>query len=227
MDDLLIAAIIVGSLVLLIQRSQPQQQGAQIAPFLAPFYDTGPDPSASNGPAPEISQEPSLLDSAIIAVTPSNYLPANVDGGTAARNLTAFLGMIRYSEGTSGPDGYNTLFGYGRFDSFADHPRVYVPFGNTSSSAAGAYQILAGTWDSVRAKLGLPDFSPASQDAAAVELIRQRGALADVQAGRVQTAIYKVRKVWASLPGAGYGQGERSIESLLTAYNSNGGIVAA
>jgi lysozyme len=94
------------------------------------------------------------------------------------------------------------------------------------SSAAGAYQILARTWDGVRAKLGLPDFSPASQDAAAVELIRQRGALADVRAGRFAVAVDKCKKEWASLPGAGYGQPENSLARLQNAYVSSGGMLA-
>ncbi|PTT21678.1 muramidase [Acidovorax sp. HMWF029] len=133
--------------------------------------------------------------------------------------------MIAYAEGTASypNDGYSTLFAGGQFEGFADHPRVYVPFRNTTSSAAGRYQILARTWDGVRGKLGLSDFSPASQDAAAVELIRERGALADVQAGRTVRAIGKVAKVWASLPGAGYNQPERKLSALLSAYASAGG----
>ena len=88
---------------------------------------------------------------------------------------------------------------------------------------SGRYQILARTWDGVRRKLGLSDFTPASQDAAAVELIRERGALADVQAGRTVRAIGKVAKVWASLPGAGYNQPERQLSALMQAYASAGG----
>lgn len=173
----------------------------------------------------ERDQSPSIMESAVINFSPSSYTGANVSPEMAARNEAAFLDMIAHAEGTKGrgEDGYNILFGYGRFDSYADHPRVYVPFGTTTSSAAGRYQILARTWDGLRGKLGLADFSPASQDAAAIELIRERGALNDVRAGRVQTAIDKVRKVWASLPGAGYGQPERRLSSLLNAYASAGG----
>ncbi|AVS76410.1 muramidase [Paracidovorax cattleyae] len=134
--------------------------------------------------------------------------------------------MIAWAEGTTGDDGYRTLFGGGKFDSFADHPRIYVPFRNTSSSAAGRYQILARTWDGLRAKLGLPDFGPDSQDAAALELIRERGALNDVDAGRVSAAIAKVAKVWASLPGAGYSQPERSLMALMGVYQQAGGNLA-
>lgn len=192
-----------------------------------------------DGRAPEISfgellpswggfepdQSPNFLESAVINFDPSTYTPANVAPDVAQRNERAFLDMVAYAEGTAGrgDDGYNILFGYGRFDSYADHPRIYVPYGDTTTSAAGRYQILARTWDGVRGRLGLPDFSPASQDAAAIELIRERGALNDVRAGRVTTAIEKVRKVWASLPGAGYGQPERRLSSLLDAYASAGG----
>lgn len=87
-------------------------------------------------------------------------------------NIQAFLLMI----GTADGDGYRRLFGGRLFDSYADHPRIKITANlggkPITSTAAGAYQILANTWDAVRPKLGLPNFSPASQDCAAVELIR-------------------------------------------------------
>jgi muramidase (phage lysozyme) len=51
--------------------------------------------------------------------------------------------------------------------------------------------------------------------------------LEDVLAGRFDVAIYKCRKEWASLPGAGYGQGERSFTSLVQVYQYAGGQMAA
>lgn len=178
----------------------------------------------------EPDQLPGALDAALIAMTPSTYTPSNVDADTAQNNRAAFLAMIRYAEGTAGPRGYETMFGYRYFDSYADHPRQYFPFTDGAgrqlkSSAAGAYQIIVKTWDTLRERLGLPDFSPASQDAAALELIRERGALADVDAGRFAAAVSKVRKVWASLPGAGYAQPERSLSSLYAVYREAGGTV--
>ena len=93
-------------------------------------------------------------------------------------NLRAFLYMIRHCEGTAGENGYRTQFGGGLFDSFADHPRQAITrtLGGKpiTSTAAGAYQFLARTWDECAKALGLPDFSPASQDAAATFLINQR-----------------------------------------------------
>jgi lysozyme len=102
---------------------------------------------------------------------------------------------------------------------------VRVPFRGTYSTAAGRYQFLARTWDTLKRRLNLPDFGPDSQDAAALELIRERGALSDVQAGRVAVAVGKVQKIWASLPGAGYSQPERSINQLTAAYVRAGGTL--
>lgn len=161
----------------------------------------------------------------------------------ADRNKRAFLLMIRTAEGTAGPNGYRTLFGGKLFTSWADHPRRAVQFTNQAgrklwTSAAGAYQFMAvsplpgggstkvNTWDRIRDKLGLPDFSPASQDAAALELIREAGALADVIAGRFDQAVSRVRGIWASLPGAGYAQREVALADLRSAFVAAGGVLA-
>lgn len=173
----------------------------------------------------EPDQTTTIFEDAVIAVTPSTYTPANVSEDQAQANIRAFLDMIAFAEGTSGANGYRMLFGGRLFDSYADHPRVFVPFRNTTSSAAGRYQMLSRTWDTLARRLSLPDFSPASQDAAAIELIRERGALNDVRAGRLAVAVQKVRRIWASLPGAGYDQPERSINQLAAAYTRAGGTL--
>ncbi len=163
------------------------------------------------------------------------------DGGQ--QNLEAFLWAIRHAEGTAGPDGYRTMFGGALFDGWADHPRRAVQFTDRAgrrlwTSAAGAYQFMAvspteggrttavNTWDRLKYKLALPDFSPASQDRAAVALIDEAGALMDVRAGRFAVAVDKVRRIWASLPGAGYQQGERSLAWLQEKYEESGGNIA-
>ncbi|MFJ1251903.1 glycoside hydrolase family 104 protein [Cupriavidus sp. CuC1] len=145
-------------------------------------------------------------------------------------NLRAFLDMIAVSEGTKGrgDDGYNILVGGSTFGSYIDHPRqkVWIASIGNYSTAAGRYQMIAATWDSVRNALRLPDFSPASQDAGATELIRRRGALSSIYAGDIAGAINKCRREWASLPGAGYGQRENALSSLLSAYQNAGGVLA-
>ena len=191
----------------------------------------------------EPGQGGDALESALATLDPLTYFPSMNDTYTADANTAAFLRVIRAAEGTAGANGYRMLFGGRLFDSYADHPRQAVQFtdgeGRTLwTSAAGAYQFMAvsplpggkstrvDTWDRVRARLGLVDFSPASQDAAALQLIDDAGALNDVRAGRFEQAIAKVRRIWASLPGAGYGQGERSLSFLRSAYLTAGGAFA-
>ncbi len=166
----------------------------------------------------------------------------------AERNLQAFLQVIRTAEGTLGPNGYRTLFGGGLFSGFDDHPRIAKQFTDRKgrklwTSAAGAYQFMAvspipatagrpagstriDTWDRLKRKLDLPDFGPQSQDTAAIELIAEAGALADVKEGRFAVAIEKCRHTWASLPGAGYAQPERALKDLQAAYAAAGGTLA-
>lgn len=144
----------------------------------------------------------------------------------AYKNIRAFLIMIQYAEGTFGKDGYSKLYGGGHFNDFSRHPNTPQTKWGITSTAAGAYQILSKTWAELQAKLGLPDFSPVSQDKAAIELIRRRKALEDVYAGRFKQAIAKCRKEWASLPGAGYGQSEKNVGNLLAVIKASGGMTA-
>ena len=148
----------------------------------------------------------------------------NISAGN--KNLKAFLVMIQYSEGTFGKGGYNKLYGGTKFIDLSTHPNIPITKWGITSTAAGAYQILNKTWLELQAKLGLPDFSPQSQDLAAIELIKRRHALEDVLAGRFALAIEKCRKEWASLPGAGYGQKENSLQNLLAVYKTAGGNAA-
>lgn len=183
----------------------------------------------ASDPTEPFDQLPSIFESAIVNATPSTYSRPDNAPGQQAANLRAFLDMIAFAEGTAGPNGYRTMFGHGLFESFADHPNQRItrklagrPI---TSTAAGRYQFLHRTWVTLKARLNLPDFGPASQDAAAIELIRERGALNDVYAGRLNVAVQKVRKIWASLPGAGYDQPEKSINALAGAYAKAGGTL--
>lgn len=144
-------------------------------------------------------------------------------------NLTAFLTMLATSEGTldvpGNDNGYNVLVGRKLFDGYTDHPRIVVDMGRgLKSSAAGRYQILARVFDAYRDRLKLADFSPASQDAIAVQLIRECRALDLIDAGKIRDAIVHCSSRWASLPGAGYGQKENSLQGLIKAYQQAGGV---
>jgi len=152
------------------------------------------------------------------------------------RNVLAFLDMLAVSEGTddgrqpTNDDGYDVIVGGELMSSYADHPRrlVALPRLGVSSTAAGRYQLLARYWDAYRKSLGLVGgYTPENQDRVAIQQIRERGALPDIQAGRFDAAVRKVRNIWASLPGAGYGQHEQKIERLRDAYVRAGGTITA
>lgn len=149
------------------------------------------------------------------------------------RNVLAFLDMLASSEGTStirGSDnGYNVVVGGGLFNGYADHPRlkVYLPRYKVYSTAAGRYQLLSRYWDAYRESLALKGgFTPANQDLVALQQIKERRALADIQAGRLADAVQKCSNIWASLPGAGYGQREHSLDDLTAHYLAAGGVLS-
>lgn len=80
-------------------------------------------------------------------------------------------------------------------------------------------------WAYYRSMLKLPDFGPVSQDRWAIQLIRERKALPMIDTGDIASAIVAVRNLWASLPGAGYGQHENLLSPLIAAYQHFGGTV--
>lgn len=148
-------------------------------------------------------------------------------------NLKAYLSMIAYSEGTDNGrqptknHGYDVLVGGGLFENYADHPRKLVNLRpGLASTAAGRYQVLSRYFDAYKKQLNLPDFSPESQDAIAIQLIKECGALRDIEAGYIDIAINKCKSRWASLPGAGYGQHENDKGRLIAAYKTAGGSIA-
>lgn len=144
-------------------------------------------------------------------------------------NLQAFLDMLAWSEGTSrikGSDnGYNVVVGGTLFTGYADHPRkmINLPKLGIKSTAAGRYQLLSRYYDAYKKQLGLNDFSPSSQDAIAIQQIKERRALPDIESGDIKAAITKCSNIWASLPGAGYGQHEHKVDDLVNKFISYGG----
>lgn len=152
-------------------------------------------------------------------------------------NLGAFLKMIQHSEGTDkAPNPYAVTYGYQfTITDFSDHPAVLGTWHGESlenlgpqyaglvSTAAGAYQLIKPTWIALKAKLRLMDFRPESQDAAATELIREKGAIDLINGGQVANAIQLCHGIWASLPGSTSGQPQATMADLIRSYSSNGG----
>jgi muramidase (phage lysozyme) len=140
----------------------------------------------------------------------------------------ALLNTIRYAEGTwkgGNTAGYRTLYGGSTFSSLARHPRITVTRRYTSA-AAGAYQFLPQTWDEASQRLRLSDFSPASQDQAALYLVERRGVLEAVdQQGLSRAVMARLAREWASFPaahgGSHYGQPVKDAEDLQRFYAAN------
>ncbi|WP_057380698.1 glycoside hydrolase family 24 protein [Pseudomonas aeruginosa] len=162
-------------------------------------------------------------------------MPRITAAAAGGANLCAFLDMIAWSEGTDNgrqptrDHGYDVLVGGGLFSGYADHPRklITLPALGIRSTAAGRYQLLSKYWDAYRQSLGLTGgFTPENQDRVALQQIKERRALDDIKAGRVREAIAKCSNIWASLPGAGYGQREHRLEDLVQQYRAAGGVVA-
>ena len=93
--------------------------------------------------------------------------------------------MLAWSEGTDNGrqktrnHGYDVIVGGELFTDYSDHPRKLVTLNpKLKSTGAGRYQLLSCWWDAYRKQFGLKDFSPKSQDAVALQQIKERGAFA-------------------------------------------------
>jgi len=138
-------------------------------------------------------------------------------------NVRAFLDTIAYAEvGTTGKEGYRQLVFGGKFNSFRSHPFIkncgVIGGKRVCSTAAGRYQMMNFNWGPLKRRLRLKDFSPESQDKMAIALIKEKGALEDVKAGRFEIAARKVGRVWASFPHNTYRQNPKSIATLKRVY---------
>ena len=197
---------------------------------------TNPDSPKSSGntTAPKVTYN---------AVPNVQGSPPPKTGNIEQDNLAAFLWMIRVCEGTSGVNGYKTMFTGVLFDTesplkddgttpnpsykFMDHPNIVNKANNIKSTAAGAYQFLYKTWKECQKTLNLPDFSPSSQDKACILLLKRRNAYNDIVSGNFTDAINKTRLEWASLPGSPYNQNPKKFQYALSLYKQAGGTYNA
>ncbi|WP_347558593.1 glycoside hydrolase family 104 protein [Robbsia sp. KACC 23696] len=95
------------------------------------------------------------------------------------------------------------------------------------STASGGLQIKLSNWRYYGPLVGAKDFGPDNQDAIALYMINERGALGLIDAGRFDDAVARVANLWASLPSAGYGQLEHPIDTVRSYYLAAGGTVSA
>ena len=104
------------------------------------------------------------------------------------------------------------------FTDYSDHPRKLVTLNPNSNQqapdATGFFPV--GGMPTAKARLGLEGLSPKSQDAVALQQIKERGALPMIDRGDIQKVESTVAAIsQASLPGAGYGRFEHKADSLI------------
>ena len=136
----------------------------------------------------------------------------------------AFLDMLAWSEGTDNGrqktrnHGYDVIVGE-LFTDYSDHPSQtaaakpklksqqapdatsFFPVGGCSPQAVWPERL-----------------SPEKSDAVALQQIKERGALPMIDRGDIRQAIDRCSNIWASLPGAGYGQFEHKADSLIAKF---------
>jgi len=144
--------------------------------------------------------------------------------GTSTSSATQNNG---YDVIVTGVDGRPEIFTDYSNHPFANgRPSKVINSRGLTSNASGRYQFMLRDWGHYRALLKLPDFGPESQDAWALQLIRERGALPLIEAGQFAAAVARCSNLWASLPGANYpGQRMNKLASLQAAYTTAGGAL--
>ena len=143
----------------------------------------------------------------------------------------AFLDMLAWSEGTingrqkTRNHGYDVIVGGELFTDYSDHPRKLVTLAKTQISRR---RTLPASFPLVGClpQAAWPErLLSKSQDAVALRQIKERGALPMIDRGDIRQAIDRYLNIWASLPGAGYGQFEHKADSLIAKFKEAGGTI--
>ena len=133
----------------------------------------------------------------------------------------AFLDMLAWSEGTDNGrqktrnHGYDVIVGGELFTDYSDHPRKLVTLNPTQITldATSFFPVAGCLPQAVWPERLLSEKS----DAVALQQIKERGALPMIDRGDIRQAIDRCSNIWASLPGAGYGQFEHKA-SLIAKF---------
>jgi muramidase (phage lysozyme) len=113
-------------------------------------------------------REETLVDNRAIGALNRPADGSNVVASNLPAGAPALLNTIASTESP----GYDVMYGGEKFEDFSKHPNrakliTSGPNKGKFSTAAGRYQFIHSTWEEAKNTLGLPDFSPESQDRAA------------------------------------------------------------
>lgn len=145
--------------------------------------------------------------------------------------VRAFLDTIAAAEigdASINGAGYDVAFGHNKkFSDFSAHPGTKGAYNDLkgkrrTSTAAGRYQFLQGTYNDLVKRYGFTDFTPRTQDEMAIALAMDVRALDDILRGDINSALPKLGKRWASLHTSEAGRqlhGTRPSSFIYDAWN--------
>jgi len=152
---------------------------------------------------------------------PGTGLSQDVSQAVEDPNVKAFLDVLAKPE--SGGR-YDVSVGGKTFKDMSKHPEMYNA--SLNSDAAGRYQFLSTTYNPIAKRLGLKDFSPQSQDLAAVQYLKDLGVLDEIQSGdpkKIEDAKRRLQKsTWTGLRKYGEGQASNYFLERKSYYSKNG-----
>ena len=120
--------------------------------------------------------------------------------------------------------GYDVIVGGELFTDYSDHPRKLVTLNpKLKSTGAGHYQLLSRWWDAAAA---WPErLLSEVRTLWHCSRLRSVALLPMIDRVDIRRAIDRCSNIWASLPGAGYGQFEHKADSLIAKFKEAGGTV--
>lgn len=169
--------------------------GADIDAWANGTHILSPPPAGSAQTGLLAAVPPPDIDVGPIDIPKFDFYPDRLETDKALLgepHVQALMATIRDREGPQ----YNVIHGGQTFDDYSRHPKIKVD----GSTAAGAYQFNYPTWTERQKAFGLPDFTPQSQDLAAVDLLHDLGATDRLLSGDVNGAIFAAGRRWASVP---------------------------
>jgi muramidase (phage lysozyme) len=179
------------------QVAQTLQKMQLLQEYLKDDTAPGAQPPSVTGGGPVSSPGAGLSGPAVSNMTQDSTLPP------AAR---ALLDTISGPESNGAYDVRYSPKGDAKFTDFSQHPQIYENGPQGKSSAAGRYQMVYSTWSPIQKQMGLPDFSPVSQDQAAWHLASTtyqqrtgRDLLTDLNNGNTQMVGPALSGQWATL----------------------------
>jgi muramidase (phage lysozyme) len=152
--------------------------------------------------------------------------------------IRAFMSTIKQAENAGGePLPYNAKHGFkdGKLATFTDKTYEEAPedyknhpyAGQKGGSAAGAYQILRGTFNPYKKLFpeAITDFGPKSQDKVVLEILKFAKTLKNITSLNLDSAVKKLTNSeigvqFASLPGGGQ-EGTMSMEKIKAMFKKN------